>query len=74
MEARLIRLPLSQLGRLLGLVRNIEPVELQDNRQWGLLILGAFAQLSTLSSPSISSRSIHIDPQERRFASCTVTH
>lgn len=40
MEARLISLPLAQLGRLLGLVRSIEPVELQDNRQWGLLIRG----------------------------------
>ena len=40
MEARLISLPLAQLARLLGQVRSIEPVELQDDRQWGLLIRG----------------------------------
>lgn len=40
MEARLISLPLVQLARLLGLVRSIEPVELQDSRDWGLLIRG----------------------------------
>ncbi|WP_211369387.1 hypothetical protein [Pseudoxanthomonas kalamensis] len=40
MEARLISLPLVQVARLLGLVRSVEPVELQDNREWGLLIRG----------------------------------
>ena len=40
MEARLIRLPLVQLARLVGLVRRIEPVELEDSREWGLLIRG----------------------------------
>lgn len=40
MEARLISLPLVQLARLVGLVRRIEPVELEDSREWGLLIRG----------------------------------
>ena len=40
MEARLISLPCVQLTRLIGLVRRIEPVELEDNRKWGLLIRG----------------------------------
>ena len=40
MEARLISLPLVQLARLLGLVRRVEPVELKDSREWGLLIRG----------------------------------
>lgn len=40
MKARLISLPCVQLARLAGLVRRIEPVELQDNREWGLLIRG----------------------------------
>ena len=40
MEARLISLPLVQLARLVGLVRRIEPVELEDTREWGLLIRG----------------------------------
>ena len=40
MEARLISLPLAQLARLTGLVKRIEPVELEDSREWGLLIRG----------------------------------
>lgn len=40
MQARLISLTLVQLARLLGLVRRIEPVELDDSREWGLLIRG----------------------------------
>ena len=40
MEARLISLSLVQLARLSGLVRRIEPVELEDSREWGLLIRG----------------------------------
>ena len=40
MEARLIGLTLAQLARLVGLVRRIEPVELEDSREWGLLIRG----------------------------------
>lgn len=40
MQARLISLPLVQLSRLLGLVRRIEPVELDNSREWGLLIRG----------------------------------
>lgn len=38
MNARLISLPLAQLARLSGLVRRIEPVELEDSREWGLLV------------------------------------
>ena len=40
MEARLISLPLVQLARLMGLIRRIEPVELEVSREWGLLIRG----------------------------------
>lgn len=40
MQARLISPTLVQLARLLGLVRRIEPVELDDSREWGLLIRG----------------------------------
>ena len=40
MEARLISLPLLQLARLVGLVRRIEPVELESRGEWGLLIRG----------------------------------
>lgn len=40
MEARLITLPCVQLARLVGLVRRIEPVELQHSKEWGLLIRG----------------------------------
>ena len=40
MKARLISLPSVQLARLLGLVRRIEPVELEGSREWGLLIRG----------------------------------
>lgn len=40
MEARLISLPLVQLARLAGLVRRIEPVELEGSMEWGLLIRG----------------------------------
>lgn len=40
MKARLISLPLAQLARLSGLVRRIEPVELEDSREWGLLVRG----------------------------------
>ena len=40
MDARLISLPCVQLARLVGLVRRVEPVELEDSREWGLLIRG----------------------------------
>lgn len=40
MEARLISLPFVQLARLVGLIRRIEPVELEGSREWGLLIRG----------------------------------
>ena len=40
MEARLISLPSVQLARLVGLVRRIEPVELEGSREWGLLVRG----------------------------------
>jgi len=40
MQARLISLPLVQLARLLGLLRRIEPVELEESKEWGLLIRG----------------------------------
>ncbi len=40
MEARLISVSSVQLARLVGLVRKIEPVELQDSKEWGLLIRG----------------------------------
>ncbi|MCW5580213.1 MAG: hypothetical protein KIS72_02590 [Luteimonas sp.] len=40
MKVRLISLPSVQLARLLGLVRRIEPVELESSREWGLLIRG----------------------------------
>src|SRR5690606_30561454 len=40
MEARLISLFLVQLARLVGLVKKIEPVELEGSREWGLLIRG----------------------------------
>ena len=40
MEARLISLALAQLARLLGMVRRVEPVELKDSGEWGLLIRG----------------------------------
>ncbi len=46
MEARLISLPLVQTARLAGLVRQIEPVKLEANQEWGLLIRGrGFARL-----------------------------
>lgn len=40
MEVRLISLPTVQLARLAGLVRRVEPVELEDNKEWGLLVRG----------------------------------
>lgn len=40
MEVRLISLSCVQLARLVGLVRRIEPVELQDSKEWGLLVRG----------------------------------
>ena len=40
MKARLISLPLAQLARLTGLVKRIEPVELEESTEWGLLIHG----------------------------------
>lgn len=40
MEARLISLALAQLARQLGMVRRVEPVELKDSGEWGLLIRG----------------------------------
>ena len=46
MKVRLISLPTVQLARLVGLVRKIEPVELEHSREWGLLIHGrGFARL-----------------------------
>ena len=40
MKVRLISLPIVQLTRLTGLVRRIEPVELEGSQEWGLLIRG----------------------------------
>lgn len=40
MEVRLISLSSERLARLVGLVRRIEPVELENSREWGLLIRG----------------------------------
>ena len=40
MEVRLISLPTVHLARLVGLVRSIDPVELEGSKEWGLLIRG----------------------------------
>lgn len=57
MEARLISLPLVQLARLVGLVRRIEPVELEDTKEWGLLIRGRgftrLLELELLHAPNL---------------------
>ena len=57
MKARLISLPIVQLARLVGLVRRIEPVELEGSREWGLLVRGrGFTRIlrdEPLVSPSL---------------------
>ena len=40
MEVKLLDLAGAQLARLLGLVRSVEPIALEESRDWGLLIRG----------------------------------
>ena len=40
MQARLISQPCAQLAKLVGLVRSVEPAQLEDGKTWGLLLRG----------------------------------
>lgn len=40
MKVKLISLPCVQLARLFGMVRRVEPAELEHRKEWGILILG----------------------------------
>lgn len=62
MKVRLISLPSVRLARLVGLVRRIEPVELQDSKEWGLLIRGRGSRTAT----SCSANSNMYEPRNAR--------
>lgn len=73
MEARLMNLTCVQLARLFGLVRVVEPVELDGKGKWALLIRGrGFARLleqDVLNAPNLIRGQGWSAPRPRTFRS-----
>lgn len=71
MEVRLMSLGCTQLARVLGLVRRVEPVELEGQKEWALLIRGrGFTRLleqEILHAPNLIRGAGWSAPRPRSF-------